>query len=75
MNGDHNLVLKSYNENEIVFRGERHSALVRFVPCDRSFEEYIAAVNDFKNSITSNTMSNFIVTNGTDTMYFAGLNK
>ncbi len=75
MNGDHNLVLKSYNENEIVFRGERHSALVRFVPCDRSFEEYIAAVNEFKNSITSNTMSNFIVTNGTDTMYFAGLNK
>ena len=75
MNGDHNLVLKSYNENEIVFRGERHSALVRFVPCDRSFEEYIDAVNEFKNSITSNTMSNFIVTNGTDTMYFAGLNK
>lgn len=75
MNGDHNLVLKSFNDDEIVFRGERHSALVRFVPCDRSFEEYIAAVNEFKNSITSNTMSNFIVTNGTDTMYFAGLNK
>ena len=75
MNGDHNLVLKSFKDDEIVFRGERHSALVRFVPCDRSFEEYIAAVNEFKNSITSNTMSNFIVTNGTDTMYFAGLNK
>lgn len=75
MNGDHNLVLKSFNDDEIVFRGERHSALVRFVPCDRSFEEYIAAVNEFKNSITSNTMNNFIVTNGTDTMYFAGLNK
>ena len=75
MNGDHNLVLKSFNDDEIVFRGERHSALVRFVPCDRSFEEYIAAVNEFKNSITSSTMNNFIVTNGTDTMYFAGLNK
>ena len=75
MNGDHNLVLKSYNENEIVFRGERHSALVRFVPCDRSFEEYIAAVNEFKSKYTSTTLNNYYVTNGTDTMYFAGLNK
>lgn len=75
MNGDHNLVLKSYKEDEIVFRGERHSALVRFIPCDRTFTEYIDAVKEFKSMYATSTVNNYYVTNGTDTMYFAGLNK
>lgn len=75
MNGDHNLVLKSFKDDEIIFRGERHSALVRFIPCDRSFEEYIDAVKEFKSKYATAAVNNYYVTNGTDTMYFAGLNK
>ena len=75
MNGDHNLVLKSFKDEEIIFRGERHSALVRFIPCDRTFEEYIAAVDEFKSKVATSTVNNYYVTNGTDTMYFSGLNK
>lgn len=75
MNGDHNLVLKSFEDDEILFRGERHSAEVRFIPCDRTFEEYIEAVNEFKSNYATSALSNYYVTNGTDTMYFSGLNK
>lgn len=75
MNGDHNLVLRSYDDNSLTFRGERHGALVRFIPCDRPWEEYIAATTKTKNDIATSTITSYYVTNGTDTMYFAGLNK
>lgn len=75
MNGDHNLVLRSYDDATMTFRGERHGALIRFVPCDRPWEEYIAATTKTKNDIATSTITSYYVTNGTDTMYFAGLNK
>lgn len=75
MFGDHNLVLRSYNDNEIVFSGERHSAKVRFIPCDRPWTDYIDAVNDTKNYISSTALTTYYVTDGVDTMYFSRLNR
>ena len=75
MNGDNNFVLKANNENDILFSGERHSAEIRFVPCDRSWEDYIAATAELKSKIATNTLSSYYVINGTDTMYIAGLYK
>lgn len=75
MYGDHNLVLRSFQENEVVFRGERHSAIVRFLPCDRPWQDYIAAVEHLKSRIAPAALNTYYVTNGTDTMYFAGLNR
>jgi len=75
MNGDHNLVLRSYNENEIVFRGERHSAEVRFVPCDRPWADYLAATAAMKNYITNSEINSYYVINGADTMYFVNLRR
>ena len=75
MNGDHNLVLAKYDDNSITFRGERHGAITRFIPCDRPWEEYIEAVAKTKSDITSDIITTYYVTNGTDTMYFSGLNR
>lgn len=75
MNGDHNLVLSSYDDACITFHGERHGARIRFIPCDRPWEEYIAATAKTKSDIATSTITSYYVTNGTDTMYFAGLNK
>jgi hypothetical protein len=75
MNGDHNLVLVDYDDNCITFRGERHGAVTRFLPCDRPWNEYMDAVAKTKADITSTLITSYYVTNGIDTMYFAGLNK
>ena len=75
MKGDHNFVLKAFDENEILFRGERHTAEIRFIPCDRTWEEYIAATNEMKNQVATSTLPNYYVTNGTDTMYMTSLYK
>lgn len=75
MNGDHNLVLTSYDDSSITFRGERHGAVTRFIPCDRPWEEYMEAVAKTKSDITSDIISAYYVTNGVDTMYFDGLSK
>lgn len=75
MNGDNNLVLTANNDNDIMFRGERHHAEVRFVPCESTWEEYIAATADLKAKIATPTLTSYYVTNGVDTMYFSGLNR
>ena len=75
MRGDHNLVLTYQDDKNIKFRGERHSAEVRFIPCDRSWTDYISDVAEMKNKIASSTLGTYYVTNGTDTMYFSGLYK
>ena len=75
MNGDHNLVMSSFKDDEIVFLGERHRAQIRFIPCDLPWEEYIQTVTDMKNKITNTTLTSYYVTNGTDTMYFSRLNR
>lgn len=75
MNGDHNLVLVSQEDNCITFRGERHGANIRLIPCDRPWTEYMDAVSKTKSDITSDIISSYYVTNGVDTMFFDGLKK
>lgn len=75
MNGDQNLVFTGYDGDHILFRGERHSAEVRFIPCDRPWQQYLADVADAKKRITSSTLNQYYVTDGKDTMYIDGLNN
>lgn len=75
MNGDDRLVVISYNSDEILLRGERHSAPVRFVRLDRSAEEYIAQTNEMKNYISNEKLAQYYVSNGTLTRFFDGLYK
>lgn len=73
MKGDHNFVVLSYSSDEVLLRGERHSARVRLVPCKQSWKEYIDATEKMKNYFATPTIANYYVTNGTDTLYFKGL--
>ncbi|MBQ5680391.1 MAG: DUF4302 domain-containing protein [Bacteroidaceae bacterium] len=75
MKGDNNLLFHAYEDQNILFRGQRHFAGIRFVPCDRPWEDYIADADAFKKSITSTTLNSYYVTDGKDTMYFSGLNN
>lgn len=75
MHGDHNFVVMSYNDNEVILRGERHQAQVRLVKCDRSWQQYIDDTETMKNQITNTTINNYYVTNGSETLYFSGLRK
>ena len=75
MKGDNNLLFHAYEDQNILFRGQRHFASIRFVPCDRPWEDYIADADAFKKSITSTTLNSYYVTDGKDTMYFSGLNN
>ena len=76
MNGDYNFVLKALNDEDIIFRGERHSAPIRFVPCDRPWEDYLADTDALKAYITSTLIQNYYVVNETaDTLYFSYLRE
>ena len=74
MHGDHNFVVMANNEDEIILRGERHSAEVRLVKCDRSWTDYIADTEVLKNSITNSSINDYyVVSADNDTLYFQGL--
>lgn len=74
MQGDHNFVVMSNADDEIILRGERHSAEVRLVKCDRSWEDYIADTETLKKSITNSSINDYYVVNAdNDTLYFQGL--
>ena len=74
MQGDHNFVVMSNNDNEIFLRGERHSAEVRLVKCDRSWADYIADTETMKNSFTNSSINEYyVINNNNDTLYFSGL--
>ena len=75
MFGDHNLVLSAFKDDEVLFRGERHRAEIRFIPCDRPWTDYMAAVTENKNHIATSQLTSYYVTDGVDTLYFSGLNK
>lgn len=64
--GDHNLVMMTYTDNILTFRGQRHNGRTRFVRLDRPIDTYIADVQTMKNMLVNNT---FYVTNGVDTMF------
>lgn len=73
MGGDHNFVVMSYSDDEIILRGERHGGEVRLVKCDRTWQEYIDATNELKNAITNTSISSYYVIADTDTLYFTNL--
>ena len=73
MLGDQNLVFSGYKGNSILFHGERHSAKIRFVPCDRPWQDYIKDTETTKNYITNSTITSYYVISGTDTLYFKNL--
>ena len=75
MQGDNNFVVMSFNDDEIILRGERYRAEVRLVKCDRTWDEYIADTKAMKDRITNTSINSYIVTNEVDTMYFVGLRK
>ena len=74
MNGDYNLVLHSMNSDTIVFRGQRHQAEVRFIKCNRSWQDYMTVVSDMKKKISNTSLTSYYVTNGDSTRYFTNLN-
>jgi hypothetical protein len=69
MYGDHNFVIMSHNDNEIIMRGERHQAQVRLVKCDRDWQQYIADTETLKNTIGGADIRSYYVTNGEQTLY------
>lgn len=75
MQGDNNFVVMSYNDDEVILRGERYRAEVRLVKCDRTWDEYIADTKAMKDRITSSSINAYLVTNDVDSMYFVGLRK
>ncbi len=73
MEGDHNFVVMSYNDDEVILRGERHRAEVRLTKCDRPWADYIADTEKLKNYVTNTAISSYYVMTDTDTLYFTGL--
>lgn len=73
MGGDQNLVFQDYVNDNIIFRGERYSAEVRFVPCDRPWQTYIDDTEATKKHIANSTITSYYVVCGTDTLYFKNL--
>lgn len=74
MRGDHNLVVLSYGSDEVLLRGERHSARVRLVPCETTWEQYIDSTSKMRNYVANTTITNYYVINeNSDTLYFKNL--
>lgn len=75
MNGDDRLVIISYNSDEILLRGERHSAPVRMVRLDKSPEEYLQLTEAAKAIFANGKIDEYRLTNGTNTRFISGLSK
>jgi len=74
MAGDHNLVVLSYSKDEILLRGERHSARIRMIPCNGTWQEYIDATNTMRDFAANTSIPNFYVIGPkSDTLYFKNL--
>lgn len=73
MEGDNNFIIMSYKDDEIILRGERHSAEVRLTKCPTSWEDYISSTDKLKSYITNTSISSYYVTTDVDTLYFTGL--
>jgi len=73
MGGDHNFVVLSYKDDEVILRGERHGAEVRLTKCPTSWADYIADTDKMKNYITNTSITSYYVIDDTDTLYFTGL--
>ena len=69
MHGDHNFVVKSFNDNEINLRGERYQAAVRLVKLDRDAKTYIADTKALKEKIWSDLIHSYYVVSGSETLF------
>lgn len=72
MQGDNNFVIVRYNENEVIMRGERYSAEVRLVVCDRDWKQYISDCNDMKKLICGK-ISSYYIMNDSESLYLTGI--
>lgn len=75
MHGDDRLVMLSYGPDEMVFRGERHSAKVYFSKLDCSPADYIAKVNSLKERIATSYVYEYSLSNADTTVYISGLSS
>lgn len=76
MHGDDRLVMLSYGPDEMLFRGERHTATkAYFKKLDCSPEEYIAKVNDLKDRVANEYVTEYSLSLGDTTVYISGLNS
>lgn len=73
MSGDQNLVFRGFEGDNILFQGQRHSSKVRFVPCDRSWQDYINDTKATRDYISNGTISSYYVICGADTLFFKNL--
>ena len=74
MGGDHNLVVLSYGKDEVLLRGERHSARVRLIPSPGTWQEYIDATNKLKSYITNTSITSYyVISDAADTLFFKNL--
>lgn len=75
MHGDDRLVMQSYSDDYMEFRGERHGAKVYFSKFDRSPEQYMADIESLKSAVAGDFLTEYSLTNGDTTVYISGLNK
>lgn len=73
MQGDQNWVVMSFNDNEIILRGERYGAEIRMIKADRAWATYIADTETMRNTIASEEVPSYYFTDGKDTLYLTGL--
>lgn len=73
MNGDDRLVMISYSDDQMLFRGERHSAKVYFTRISMSPEEYLAKTQEMRDHIATQTVNEYRLTDGVHTCYLSGL--
>ena len=73
MHGDDRLVMLSYDENQMTFRGERHSARVYFQTLDRTPQQYISDVDSMKLRFATAKVYEYSVNAPDSTFYLTGL--
>ena len=73
MQGDQNLVVMTFNDDEITFRGERYGGAVRMVKADRPWTQYIADTEEMKSFIAGEKLKSYYLIGGNDTMFCVGL--
>lgn len=74
MHGDCDLVVMSWNEDEITFRGTRHSARSRLVRLDRTPEQYISDVTEMNSQFQNGISNPYIISKGSSSSYIVKLN-
>lgn len=76
MHGDDRLVMLSYGPDEMLFRGERHTATkAYFKKLNCTPEQYLLDVGDLKSRVANEYMTEYSLSLGDTTVYISGLNQ